>query len=84
MFVVAIGTDYNILMTTRLREEMQEGKDPRAAAELAVEQAGPTVVSAGVRPKTTTRSDQLTAAPCTAPTAAATAARISKRLRASG
>ena len=48
MFVVAIGTDYNILMTTRLREEMQEGKDPRAAAELAVEQAGPTVVSAGV------------------------------------
>ena len=48
MFVVAIGTDYNILMTTRLREEMQEGKDPRAAAEIAVEQAGPTVVSAGV------------------------------------
>ena len=29
MFVVAIGTDYNILMTTRLREQMQEGKDPR-------------------------------------------------------
>ena len=48
MFVVAIGTDYNILMTTRLREEMQEGKHPRGAAELAVEQAGPTVVSAGV------------------------------------
>ncbi len=33
MFVVAIGTDYNILMTTRLREEVQEGKDPRTAAE---------------------------------------------------
>ena len=33
MFVVAIGTDYNILMTTRLREEMQEGNDPRTAAE---------------------------------------------------
>ena len=48
MFVVAIGTDYNILMTTRLREEVQEGKDPRTAVELAVEQAGPTVVSAGV------------------------------------
>ena len=48
MFVVAIGTDYNILMTTRLREEMQEGNDPRTAADLAVEHAGPTVVSAGV------------------------------------
>jgi RND superfamily putative drug exporter len=48
MFVVAIGTDYNILMTTRLREEVQAGNDPRTAVELAVEQAGPTVVSAGV------------------------------------
>ena len=48
MFVVAIGTDYNILMTTRLREEMQEGNDPRTAADLAVEHAGPTVVSAGL------------------------------------
>jgi putative drug exporter of the RND superfamily len=48
MFVVAIGTDYNILMTTRLREEMQEGNDPRTAADLAVEHAGPTVVSAGI------------------------------------
>ena len=48
LFVVAIGTDYNILMTTRLREQMQEGNDPRTAASLAVEHAGPTVVSAGV------------------------------------
>ena len=48
LFVVAIGTDYNILMTTRLREQMQEGNDPRTAADLAVEHAGPTVVSAGV------------------------------------
>lgn len=48
MFVVAIGTDYNILVTTRLREEMQEGNDPRIAAERAVEHAGPTVLSAGV------------------------------------
>jgi RND superfamily putative drug exporter len=48
LFVVAIGTDYNILMTTRLREEMQAGNDPRTAADLAVEHAGPTVVSAGV------------------------------------
>ncbi len=48
MFVVAIGTDYNILVTTRLREEVQEGNDSRIAAELAVKHAGPTVLSAGV------------------------------------
>jgi len=47
LFVVAIGTDYNILMIARLREEAREGNDPRAAADLAVEH-GPSVVSAGV------------------------------------
>jgi putative drug exporter of the RND superfamily len=48
LFVVAIGTDYNILMTARLREEISEGHDPRTAADLAVEHAGPTVAAAGV------------------------------------
>lgn len=48
LFVVAIGTDYNILMTTRLREEVREGNDPRTSADLAVEHAGPTVLSAGL------------------------------------
>lgn len=48
LFVVAMGTDYNILMTTRLREEAREGNDPRQAAELAVEHAAPTVMAAGV------------------------------------
>ena len=48
LFVVAIGTDYNILMIARLREEAAEGHDPRTAADLAVEHAGPSVVSAGV------------------------------------
>jgi RND superfamily putative drug exporter len=48
LFVVAIGTDYNILMIARLREEAAEGNDPRTAADLAVEHAGPSVVSAGV------------------------------------
>jgi RND superfamily putative drug exporter len=48
LFVVAIGIDYNILMIARLREEAREGNDPRAAAGLAVEHAGPSVVSAGV------------------------------------
>jgi RND superfamily putative drug exporter len=48
LFVVAIGTDYNILMIARLREEAADGNDPRQAADLAVEHAGPSVVSAGV------------------------------------
>lgn len=48
LFVVAIGTDYNILMTARLREEAIEGNDPRTAADLSVEHAGPTVAAAGV------------------------------------
>ena len=48
LFVVAIGTDYNILMTTRLREEVVEGGDARRSADLSVEHAGPTVAAAGV------------------------------------
>ncbi len=48
LFVVAIGTDYNILMTARLREEYREGLDPRRAADMAVEHAGPTIAAAGV------------------------------------
>jgi RND superfamily putative drug exporter len=48
LFVVAVGTDYNILLTTRLREELAEGVNPREAAARAVEHAGPTVAAAGV------------------------------------
>jgi putative drug exporter of the RND superfamily len=48
LFVVAIGTDYNILVTSRLREEVGEGNDPRTAADLTVEHAGPTIAAAGV------------------------------------
>ena len=47
LFVIAMGTDYNILMMTRLREEAREGNDPRRSAELAVEHATPTVMAAG-------------------------------------
>jgi uncharacterized membrane protein YdfJ with MMPL/SSD domain len=47
LFVVAIGTDYNILMIARLPEEAAAGNEPRPAADLAVEHAGPSVVSAG-------------------------------------
>jgi len=48
LFVVAIGTDYNILMIARLREEAKKGHDPRTAADLAVEHGGPSVGAAGV------------------------------------
>ncbi len=43
----AIGTDYNILMIARLREEAREGRSPREAAGLALRHAGPTVAAAG-------------------------------------
>ncbi|MGC8627438.1 MAG: MMPL family transporter [Acidimicrobiales bacterium] len=48
LFVVALGTDYNILMVSRLREEAREGRDARAAAAMAVRHAGPTIASAGL------------------------------------
>ncbi|MEV1082412.1 MMPL family transporter [Streptomyces sp. NPDC050211] len=48
LFVVAIGTDYNILMIARLREEAREGREPREAASMAIKHAGPTVAAAGV------------------------------------
>lgn len=47
IFVVAIGTDYNILTITRLREEVREGHSPRKAAALTVEHSSATVASAG-------------------------------------
>ena len=48
LFVVALGTDYNILMVARLREEAREGLSPRDAAAMAVRHAGPTIAAAGV------------------------------------
>jgi RND superfamily putative drug exporter len=48
LFVLAIGTDYNILMIARLREEAREGHDPRRAAAVGIQHAGPTVAAAGV------------------------------------
>ncbi|WP_091512974.1 MMPL family transporter [Amycolatopsis sacchari] len=48
MFVVALGTDYNILMMARLREEAKDGKSPREAAALAIRHTGPTIAAAGV------------------------------------
>ncbi|MFD1827737.1 MULTISPECIES: MMPL family transporter [Mumia] len=48
LFVTALGTDYNILMIARLREEARHGKDPHAAAAWAVRHAGPTIAAAGL------------------------------------
>jgi putative drug exporter of the RND superfamily len=48
LFVVALGTDYNILMITRLREETREGRSPRDAAAIALRHAGPTIGAAGL------------------------------------
>jgi RND superfamily putative drug exporter len=48
IFVVAIGTDYNILTITRLREEISAGETPRRAADLTVEHSSATVASAGL------------------------------------
>jgi RND superfamily putative drug exporter len=48
LFVVAVGTDYNILMVARLREETRAGMAPREAARLALTHAGPSVASAGI------------------------------------
>ncbi|MGO4616274.1 MMPL family transporter [Nocardia sp. 2YAB30] len=48
LFVVALGTDYNILMVARLREEAREGSEPKQAAALALRHTGPTIAAAGV------------------------------------
>lgn len=48
LFVVALGTDYNILMIARLREEARSGKGSRVAAAEALKHAGPTIAAAGV------------------------------------
>lgn len=48
LFVVALGTDYNILISDRLREEMAHGGPVRAAVARAVRHTAPAVATAGV------------------------------------
>lgn len=48
LFVVALGTDYNILMIARLREEAKSGKNSHEAAAEAIKHAGPTIAAAGL------------------------------------
>lgn len=48
LFVVAVGTDYSILVTSRMREEALAGTAAREAACRGVEHAGPAVAAAGI------------------------------------
>jgi putative drug exporter of the RND superfamily len=48
LFVVALGTDYNILITARLREEMLAGKPTRRAVADAVRHVAPAIGAAGL------------------------------------
>jgi putative drug exporter of the RND superfamily len=48
LFVVALGTDYNILMTARPREEMLAGKPARQAVAESVRHVAPAVAAAGL------------------------------------
>ncbi|MFF0434876.1 MMPL family transporter [Streptomyces sp. NPDC004327] len=48
LFVVALGTDYNILVSDRLREEMARAGTVRAAVARAVRHTAPAIATAGV------------------------------------
>lgn len=48
LFVLAIGTDYNIAMSHRLREEMSDGHPAGEAAHIAVTHASPMVDAAAI------------------------------------
>lgn len=48
LFVVAVGTDYNMLVTARLREELAAHDNPRTAVAEAVRRVGPAVAAAGL------------------------------------
>ena len=48
LFLVALGVDYNIFLTTRAKEEAEEGADPRTAISVALAVTGGVITSAGV------------------------------------
>jgi RND superfamily putative drug exporter len=48
LFVASMGSDYAILMISRIREELAAGAVTRDAARRAVRQTGPAVTSAGL------------------------------------
>jgi putative drug exporter of the RND superfamily len=48
LFVMAIGTDYNILISSRLREGFEEGLDAREASRQAIIHGSPAVAAASI------------------------------------
>ncbi|MEU5686273.1 multidrug transporter [Streptomyces venezuelae] len=48
LFVVALGTDYNILITDRIREEMAKPVSARQAVAQAVRHTAPAIATAGI------------------------------------
>lgn len=48
LFVVALGTDYNILISDRVREEMERPGPARAAVARAVRHTAPAIATAGL------------------------------------
>ncbi|MET8755125.1 MMPL family transporter [Streptomyces sp. NPDC004667] len=48
LFVVALGTDYNILISDRIREEMERPGPARAAVARAVRHTAPAIATAGL------------------------------------
>jgi RND superfamily putative drug exporter len=48
LFVIAIGTDYNILMSDRLRDEFLRGRSPKEMVVNAITYGAPAVWTAGV------------------------------------
>ncbi len=48
LFVVALGTDYNILITDRIREEMEQPGPVRGAVARAVRHTTPAIATAGL------------------------------------
>ena len=47
LFVVALGTDYNMLASARLREELRAGRSVRESVSTAVRHTAPAVAAAG-------------------------------------
>ncbi|MFI1103995.1 MMPL family transporter [Streptomyces melanogenes] len=65
LFVVALGTDYNILISDRIREEMERPGPARAAVARAVRHTAPAIATAGVVLAASFGSLAVNAAPAT-------------------
>ncbi|MEW2417282.1 MMPL family transporter [Streptomyces sp. NPDC046866] len=73
LFVVALGTDYNILVADRIREEMDRPGPARAAVARAVRHTAPAIAAAGLVLAASFASLAVNPAPSTQQTGFATA-----------